>query len=309
MILIGLLWASLALSFPVWKAATAYVPAAYFVAFRMVIAGSLLTSYGFYKNRQKGATPSFSWKTIWLFCIAGFIHIYLAFVPSTWALQHIDSLKSNLLYAVTPFLSAFFSWMLLSERLSSRQWVGLFIGLLGLIPVLLTSSHGEPGQLISVLSISLPEIVLLISVVAGAYGWFRIKGLINLGYSIPFVNGSAMLIGGFMSLGHYLASAPVPELFPVSNVPMFLSLVSLNAFLSNIVFYNLYGYLLKRYSFTFLSFTGFLCPIFGVLFSCLLFGEPFYIQYAIGFSITFVGLWIFFQGQQIKSPQVKLEGI
>jgi drug/metabolite transporter (DMT)-like permease len=65
--------------------------------------------------------------------------------------------------------------------------------------------------------------------------------------------------------------------------------------ISNLICYNLYGYLLKKYSVTFVSFAGFITPLFTALFGWWYLGEvvtwPFYVS-AI---IVFAGLCIFNQ--------------
>jgi len=79
-----------------------------------------------------------------------------------------------------------------------KKFIGMLIGLLGLIPIFLTQTDiRESGM--QFFSISLPEIVLLCAVFSAAYAWFIVKKLMDKGYSLLMINGVAMLLGGLLS--------------------------------------------------------------------------------------------------------------
>jgi drug/metabolite transporter (DMT)-like permease len=66
-------------------------------------------------------------------------------------------------------------------------------------------------------------------------------------------------------------------------------------FIANILFYNLYGYLLKRYTATFLSFAGFVTPLFAAYFEWLFFGALMPIEFFITIIIVGFGIYLFYQ--------------
>ena len=82
-------------------------------------------------------------------------------------------------------------------------------------------------------------------------------------------------------------------------------IVLILTFLSNIVCYNLYGMMLKRYTATFLSFMGLLSPIFASFIGWFLLKEP--ISWTIFFSTAIVstGLWIVYKAELKQGYIVK----
>jgi drug/metabolite transporter (DMT)-like permease len=298
-LLIVVMWASLALAFPLAKFVLACAPPAFVIGFRMVLAGLVLLTYCLvtrqFKQRLTGAD--------WLgFAKVGLFNIYLAFVPEFWSLQYIDSLKVNLMYSSTPFWAAIMSWFIVGERLPRYKWLAMLIGFLGLIPLFITES-GTEALCKTLFTISIPELVLLGAIVSAAYAWFEIKKLLDRGYAVPLVNGMGMLFGGLMSFAHHLATySGTNAIFPVSNAPLFLVLIAGLILVTNVIFYNLYAYLLRSTPFTFLSFTGFLSPVFGTIYGMIFFGEPFKILYLIGFMLTVAGLALFTRAKAPKQP-------
>ena len=74
---------------------------------------------------------------------------------------------------------------------------------------------------------------------------------------------------------------------------------------SNILCYNLYGYMLKKYTATFLSFMGLLSPIFASLNSWIILGESPSWQILLSTSIVSLGLFIVYQAELKQGYIVK----
>jgi drug/metabolite transporter (DMT)-like permease len=62
-----------------------------------------------------------------------------------------------------------------------------------------------------------------------------------------------------------------------------------------LICYNLYGYLLRRFSATFMSFAGLTTPLFTALFGWIFLGEVASPAFYLSFSILSVGLLLFYQ--------------
>ncbi|HRE30725.1 MAG TPA: EamA family transporter, partial [Candidatus Berkiella sp.] len=81
-------------------------------------------------------------------------------------------------------------------------------------------------------------------------------------------NGVSMLIGGILALTHsYLSGetwAPIPvvngKFYAFAECALWMTLIS------NVICYNLYGFLLKRFSATFMALAGLITPLFASLF-------------------------------------------
>lgn len=292
MLLVVILYALLALTFPLSQFALYYSKPVFLIAFRMLLAGVLLL--GYYRIvRGRIQVDKKDW---WLFIKTSLFYIYLAFIPEFWALQYVSSLKTTIMFSLTPFITAFFEYFLLHYRFSREKIAGMFVGTLGFIPLLvLPNTQCLPFGTCSVQL--LPEIMLMIAITSGAYAWFLVKELNKKGYSLILINGVTMLLGGFMSLITHLVTSPLSEL-PVSDVPRFLFYTFALIGISNVIVYNLYGSLLKKYSATFLSLAGFLSPIFGTVYAWLFFQERLSWHYFVSFILISLGLWMFYQGEK-----------
>ena len=85
-------------------------------------------------------------------------------------------------------------------------------------------------------------------------------------FSPLMANGSSMFIGGIFALiTSYFVDSWGPLPVAAGNYLPFLQQTLLMTLISNIICYNLYGMLLRKYTATFLSFVGLLSPIFASL--------------------------------------------
>lgn len=294
MILVALLYAILASTFILAKNALNYSQPFFLIAFRMTVAGIALLSYASYKGMLQIRRTD-----CWLFFKAALFHIYLSFMLEFWALQHLSALETTIIYSATPFIAALLSYWLLKEKLNSQKIVGISLGLMG-IAIVIVASHPGAGASWSFKSISLPEVVLLLAVISGAYAWFVVKELMTRSYSLITINGVAMLIGGIMSFFTlFVANSYNPEPF-VYDWTSFLFWVGLLILISNVVVYNFYGWLLKRYTITFLTFAGFLCPVFATLYDWLLFDGSLTWQTLASLGLITLGLYLFYKAELPK---------
>lgn len=292
--LIILLYALLASTFVFAKFSLDYAQPIFVIGFRMTLAGALLLGYLLFFKRKalklhKG--------DLFLFLRVAFFHIYLAFVAEFWSLQYITSSKANLIYSLTPFIAAALSFFLLKERLSKRKVLGMVIGVLGIVPILVSQGNGADFG-----SLTKAEFILLIAVVSASYAWFDIKKLMQKGYSLLMINGFAMLMGGLGAFVTYYASRD-PLVPSTTNFWEFFKYVSILVILSNVIFYNLYGLLLKRYTITFLTFCGFLSPLFGVFMGWIFRDEPISWAYWVSLGLITFALFIFYREEiKLKAP-------
>jgi drug/metabolite transporter (DMT)-like permease len=306
MILVLLLYFLFAVTFILAKGVTFYISPIFFVGIRMILAGLLLLGYQYWRN---SAACFVAKEDRWRFLLIAFFHIFVAYVGEFWALQYVTAAKASLLFNLSPFITAFFSYLLFSEYLTIRQWVGLTVGCIGLFPILLSQTPLE--ELTTHISfLSMPEIALLIAVTASAYSWTMIKVLMQeRSYTSIIINGYAMAIGGILSLvTSFIFESFSPVIIPAAMPlwgfsPMGYSLFMVTWYLvsliiiANIISYNLYALLLAQYSATFLSFAGFTIPLFTALLDWLVFGEV--VGLGFGFSILFVmfGLCLFYRDE------------
>jgi drug/metabolite transporter (DMT)-like permease len=311
MILVILLYLLFASTFTLGKAALSYVSPFLFIGMRMIFGGSLLLGYYRFIARQKVAIKKSDWS---LFARIITFHIFCAYTLEFWALEYVTSAKACLLYNLSPFVTALLSYILFAEKLSLRQLCGLAIGFLGFVPILL--SQGLPELLSWHFGfVSIYELALIGSVVSSAYGWIIMKELIHKGYAFVMINGIGMTGGGILALllSFYKEGMPMMKQVPVFSQTLVMrygnvgeSMIMLGVYslalilIANIICYNLYGYLLSRYSPTFLSFAGFMTPLFAALLGWLFLGEQVTWHFFATIGLVVLGLYLFHEKKPIE---------
>lgn len=325
MFLIIILYMLFASTFTIGKAALSYTTPIFLIALRMLCAGILLLGYQYYYNYRSWRFNRKDWYD--LFRISLFEY-YGAFVLEFIALGWLTSAKACLIYNISPFVTALLAFWILGDRMSLKQILGLIIGFLGFIPILWVTTPSE--QVISASTfISLPELIQLGSVVCASYGWILLKQVQRKGYTTVMINSITMTGAGIMALITSLVVEGQPILTPPGNCASnvlpglchFFSLYTANGqylvsillfagytlalvVIANIIGFNLYGYLLSKYSTTFLSFTGSITPFFAALFGWIFLGEHIGAEFYATAAIVFLGLILFYQDELLKKlPQ------
>lgn len=293
MIFVILMYALCASSFTIAKAVLQYATPIFFIGVRTSLAGLLLCSFAWMRNislriHRQDFVPFF------LLSILGG---YVAYVFDLWSLQFMTSFKSAFFFNLSPFITALLGYIFLRERLTGKQWVGLVIGFLSLLPMLLQYAPQE-SFVQGLTIISWPEIILLLSVAGSCFGWIIMKHLLRKGYHVVSLNGIAMFYAGILALiTSFFTEVNQFGVLPVSNWYMFVLLTLAIIFLCNILFSNVYGYLLQHYSATFLSFAGFLCPLFTAFFGIIFLAERVTWHFVAGLVGVSIGLYIFYQDE------------
>lgn len=225
---------------------------------------------------------------LFLFALTG---IYLTNAFEFWGLQYLTAAKACFIYSLCPFFSALFSYFQFREKITSKKFLGLIVGFIGFIPVLFHQTKAEEtagGWLF----LSWAEIALIAATLTSVYGWILLRKLGKDNEVSPLMaNGCAMLLGGIFALVHSFISESWTPL-PISNYLGFFEGIFLMILVSNLICYNLYGWLLKRFTATFLSFAGLMTPLFAAFFGWLVLGET--VSWVFFFSIGIVsfGLWL-----------------
>lgn len=297
MLLIVLCYAIVASTFTIGKAAIAHCHPLPLIGIRMLFGGAILLLYHQYCVAKGHYLPLKKLKDQGVYaalCKIAFFHIYFAFSCEFWALQYVTSAKTNLIYATTPFIAAALSYFLLKERLSGGKILAILVGIAGIAPVSLKAdSFALAGSLLD----AIPEIVLFAGVASASYAWFDIKKWMQKGLSIISINAFSMIIGGFLSLITAFLTLGEQAL-PNADLPLLTGYIIAMVVTSNIVFYNLYGYLMHHYSITFLTFCGFLSPLFGALYGYYFLGEEISWHYGLSFFIIFIALALYYREEK-----------
>lgn len=220
---------------------------------------------------------------------------FISYVFDFIALKHTTSIKVSFLYNLTPFISAILSYFMLNEKINLKRWAGLIISFIGCLPVLIEHANQET-LLTNKFFISWPEILLIISVATYAYSWILMRKMINYqNFSPIIVNYSTMFLGGLLAL-------PTSLIFetwqPIPDIKTFVFLLFLIIITGNVVFYNFYGALLKKYTVTFIAISSLMCPLFTAILSNIFLGEQITLSLFASNLIVFLGLYIYYQEEK-----------
>lgn len=291
MYLVLILYGLFASVFTIAKAGLEYAQPLFFVGTRMMLAGVILLAYQSFFHRD-----SFTFKKchFWLLFRLAAFNIYLTNVFEFWGLKYLTSFKTCFIYSLSPFLSALLSYFVFSEKMTLKKWIGLSVGFVGLMPIFLNETSTE--ELAGHLGVfSWAEIAVAMAALSSVYGWILLRQLVKEGNYSPFMaNGMSMLIGGGMALAHsFCVEAWDPV--PVSDLFSFAECMILLIVISNLICYNLYGSLLKRYSATFMSFAGFVTPFFTAFLGWVYLNESVTWPFYLSAVIVLAGLLLFYQ--------------
>lgn len=297
MILVVPLYALCAMTFTLAKAALSYSLPFFYVGIRMIAAGIILYS-GYQLTNKKTKINSGDW---YLFLQIILFNVYIAYGADLWSLQYITSIESSLIFNMSPFVAALFSFLWFGELMTTKKWYGLLLGTCSVLPLLMTRTGTE---VFFETSRIIPIIVLIGSVISSAYGWIVMRELVKKrSYSPIMVNGIGMFGGGLAALITSFFIEPWNPL-PVTSWPNFIFFTAAIIIAANILFANFYAYLLKRYTATLLSFAGFLCPVFATLLGWFFLNEPLSWRFFFSFITVTCGLYLFYQ-EELRQGYIK----
>jgi drug/metabolite transporter (DMT)-like permease len=281
--LIFLTNALFALGFPFGKLILSYGKPFFLTGLRLLLSGGgMLVWYGI----QKRSLVHIKKQDVLTFLNLGFWGMGVSLGVGLWALSYVSSIKASFCYNLTPFITAFFSYLYFAEVITFKKWLGLLVGFVGMVPHLI-SGNGQQGTLMAIPFI--PEFALFVAVVSNAYNIVATRRLVLCEYPPLIINGISMVIGGICSLGaSWLFESGTRIIIMKQSLVLFAVPV-----LASAAGYILYSYLLRYYTATFLSFTSFMTPLFVALCGWLFLHEQ--LSWLFLFSVIMVvaGLFIF----------------
>lgn len=267
----------------------------FLTATRMILGGVLMIGYLALRRRSEFKLNRSQWISI------GFLALFTIFLTNIlefWGLQYLSAAKTCFIYSLSPFLAALFSYIHFREKMTKAKWIGLSLGFLGMTPVFMAQTGSE--ELLNAFAfLSWPTLAIVGASLFSVYGWVILRLVVKDNAVSPVMaNGSSMLIGGAMALAASLLVdtwSPVPV--AAGKMGSFLTGTLGMTLLYNIICYNVYGLMLKRFTATFLSFMGILSPIFASITAWLVLGETPSWQIFLSTGIVSIGLWIFYHAE------------
>lgn len=301
-LLVFLVYAIWSSCFAFAKLTLAVAPPVFLTGFRMCLAGIVILAFLFLKKRE---ALNLSGKQIFSLGVLGFFSTYLTNICEYWGLQHLSAAKVCFIYSLSPFFSVLFSYLHFKEKLTVKKCLGIAIGFIGFIPVLKLQT-GSEGLFTLWSSFTLPDLAIVCAALFSVYGWVLLRVFVKTDISPLAANGISMLVGGILALVHSLfidSWTPIPV--AEGHYGIFLYGVVAMTVISNLICYNLYGYMLKRFTATLLSFAGLLSPIFASISSWIILGEKPSVVIFLSTLIVSFGLWIVYHAE-LKQGYIQL---
>jgi drug/metabolite transporter (DMT)-like permease len=293
--LVVLTYATWSTVFSFGKSILNYCPPFFATGARMTLAGILLLTFLLFTKRSLFKLTKKQWISIGFLAL---FSIYLTNVLEFWGLQYLSAAKTCFIYGLSPFFAALFSYIHFKEKMTSKKWLGLAIGFVGFIPVLTVQTGSE--ELLNAFGyFTWPTLAIMGAALFSVYGWILLRLVVkDQAISPVMANGSSMLIGGILALSHsFLVENWQPIPVSSEHLGFFLKGMLGMTLLYNVICYNLYGWLLKRFTATFLSFMGLLSPIFASISSWIFLGEPISWVILLSTAIVSLGLWIVYHAE------------
>ncbi len=135
-----LLWSS---SFIASRVGLRFLSPLLFVSVRMVVASLVLLGVTIALRRR--------WSVLrgrWGHCaVAGVLTNSVLLMTAHYAMVHIEAAQIALVQTLNPLLTAVLAWPFLGERLRSVQWLGLLLGLTGVVLIVGRAAASSPVQL------------------------------------------------------------------------------------------------------------------------------------------------------------------
>ena len=304
MFLIFFLYAVWTSSFAIGKITLAVSSPIFLTAIRMLFASMILFAFLLIRKKEKLKIPL---SLLFPVLMLSLFSIYLTNIFEFWGLKHLSTAKTCFIYSLSPFFAALFSFIHFKEKISLKKILGLSIGIFGFLPVLVQQTKTEEN-IGGVGFFSWPALAIAGAALCSVYGWVLLRLLVKDGkksISPITANSYSMLIGGAFALIHsFFVDSYSPLPISAGGGGTFLQGILLMTFVSNILCYNLYGYLLKKYTATFLSFMGLLSPFFASFTGWIILGEIPSMTILGSTAIVILGLWIVYQ-EEIKQGYIQ----
>lgn len=268
------LWSS---AFAGAKMALADCPPLLLLSIRFLLAGGLMLVLARLMDGPLRLRPRDFASLVLIGTLNNALYLGLSFV----ALTMTSSAYSAVLSSSMPLLVALAAGPVLGERLNLSKWIGIGLGLAGVVIVLRSRLIGAHESLFGTGLIAIAVIALAAGTIA--YKKLNPQGGIWTGTAVQF------LTGGVLLLPIALATESVADVRLTAN---FLLGLAYLVFAVSIGGYWLWFYLLTRSSATAASSLHFLMPPLGLLFGWLLLSEPIPPLDIIGIVPIALGIWL-----------------
>ena len=288
-IIITVLWGY---GWVVMKEVLAYMGPFTFNAFRFGI-GSL-TLLAIVWILKLGVPPKNYWKPL---IVVGLLQTAAVFILVMYGLRFVDAGKSSVLLYSMPMWSSLLAIKFLREKLTIKQILGLFIGMIGLLSILGWDIWFEQN-----LQTIFGELLIVMAAIVWAIS--NIYYRLHL-QSLHKIQASAYQMT-FGTIGIFIAAMVMEWGDPVHLNANSIYYILFTGILASALCFTVWYLILSLIDMATATIATLLVPIFGLLFSVLLIGEKMSIGIIVGSSLIICGIVVAQKGnKEIKDERLK----
>ena len=176
------------------------------------------------------------------------------------------------------------------KGLVKKKWIALAVGFVGFIPII--AQDIDTSSISGIFSASITDLVFFSSVVTYSLGWIFMRKMVQDGFSPLFINGVAMFATGLIC---FLISFLDGSFYTVTSWKAVACYEGAIILIGSVFCYNMFGYLLKRYTATFITLTGLTLPVFTAIFGYVFLNEKITWHFFISFVILLISMYMFYK--------------
>lgn len=220
------------------------------------------------------------WKKL---AVLGILQTSIVFLFVMYALRFVDAGKSSVLLYSMPLWSSLLATKFLNEKLTRQKWIGLFVGLSGLLTIV-----GWDLWQVDNFAVIFGELLIVIAAfswsIANVYYRFKLAHLPKLE-----TNAYQMLFG---TIGIIVATCVMEWGEPITFNALSIYYILFTGVLASALCFSIWYLILSYIDMVTATISILLVPIFGLLLSYLIIGEELTINVLIGSCMIIVGIMV-----------------
>lgn len=233
---------------------------------------------------------SLDFKTRWKqYIIIGTLNAAIPFTLIATSALHLTASMSSILNSLTPLFTALIVWGWMNERLSTRKWCGIIVGVIGV--ALLVGWSTIPFTKETIIAIVLAVLSTISYGLAGVYAKRTFVGVAPLSLAAGQQIAASILLIPFTLVN-------LPKTTSNFTTMPILAVLALALFCTALA-YLLYFYLIEKVGPTKTLSVTFLIPVFGMIWGFLILNERITMGMLVGFIVILVSVFLI---SDIKLP-------
>ncbi|MFB7139078.1 DMT family transporter [Gottfriedia sp. NPDC056225] len=216
------------------------------------------------------------------FLIIGMLNAAIPFTLIAISTLYLTASMSSILNSLTPLFTALVVWIWMKESLSMRKWLGIVIGVIGVI--LLVGWSSIPFTFDVKIAVGLAVLSTISYGLAGVYAKKAFIGVPPISLAAGQQIGASIILLPFTLLNLPTSTINV-------TILAILSVIGLALFCTSVA-YLLYFYLIESVGPTKTLNVTFLIPVFGMIWGALILKEHISLGMLFGFIVILCGVFL-----------------